>query len=166
VRSGALAERIREVRGLRVMLDVDLAILYGVSTGRLNEQVARNGLRFPADFMFRLTVEEFESLKSQIAISSSRRGGRRRSTPLAFTEHGVAMLSSVLKSPRAIAVSIEIVRTFVRLRRMQAEYSDLRQRLDELESKYDATLKRVFDAIRALTIQESTPRPAIGFRKR
>ncbi|MGH7584462.1 MAG: ORF6N domain-containing protein [Gemmatimonadales bacterium] len=109
----AIAGRIHDVRGCRVMLDVDLAALYGVTTGRLNEQVRRNPGRFPPDFAFHVTAEELDNLRSQTAISSRGRHGRRRTLPFAFTEQGVAMLSSVLRSQRAIAVNIEIMRAFV-----------------------------------------------------
>jgi hypothetical protein len=151
------------VRSQRVILDADIAALYGVSVGRLNEAVGRNLQRFPSDFMFQVTEVEVENLKSQIAISSSRWGGRR-SLPYAFTEHGVAMLSSVLRSRRAIQVNIEIVRTFVKLRRMLASNADLVRKLGALERKYDAQFKVVFDAIRRLMAPEAPrPRP-IGFR--
>jgi hypothetical protein len=137
------------IRGHKVMLDADLAVLYGVSVGRLNESVKRNRDRFPADFMFQLTHGEFESLrsqfaisnlKSQIAISSSDWGGRRH-PPYAFTEQGVAMLSSVLRSKRAVRVNIEIMRAFVRVRQMLASNAQLARRLDALEKKYDAQFK-------------------------
>ena len=167
---------IVSVRGQRVILDVDIAALYGVSVGRLNEAVRRNLERFPLDFMFRLTATEAEDLKSQIVISKdpsglksqfaiSKKGrGGRRSLPFAFTEHGVAMLSSMLRSPRAIQVNIEIVRAFVKLRRMLASRSDLTRKLEALEQRYDAQFKVVFDAIRRLmTPQTLRPRP-IGFR--
>jgi hypothetical protein len=161
------AERVERaivsVRGQKVILDVDIAALYGVSVGRLNEALRRNLERFPPDFMFQLTSTEPENLKSQFAISSSGWGGRR-SLPYAFTEHGVAMLSSVLRSPRAIQVNIEIVRAFVKLRRMLASHADLTRKLEALEQKYDAQFKVVFDAIRRLmTPQTPRPRP-IGFR--
>ena len=146
------------IRGQRVMLDVDLAWLYGVTVGRLNEAVRRNINRFPADFMFQLNKDEFEelksrrgsvNLKSQIAISSSGWGGRRH-PPYAFTEQGVAMLSTVLRSDRAIHVNIEIMRAFVRLRRMLSTNVDLERKLASLERKYDVQFKVVFDAVRRL----------------
>jgi hypothetical protein len=158
-----LEARVRTIRTHRVMLDRDLAELYGVSTGSLNQAVSRNLDRFPAEFMFRLTREEFRVLKSQSVISNRARGGSRW-TPMAFTEHGVAMLSTVLRSPRAVAVSVEIIRTFIRLRRLQREHGDLVERLDELEAKYDANFKDVFEAIRALMQPPSTRRRPIGFR--
>ncbi len=149
------------------MLDADLAILYRVPTKRLNEAVRRNRSRFPADFMFPLTPDEHSALRSQIATSNATRGGRRY-LPYAFTEQGVAMLSSVLRSTRAIAVNVEIMRAFVRLRRLHGEYAELARRLDELEAKYDARFKAVFDAIRELMRPAPLPPPEqpIGFRRR
>jgi hypothetical protein len=147
------------------MLDADLAVLYGVTTKRLNEAVSRNLERFPADFLFRLTGSEAATLKSQIATSKRGRGGRRRSTPRAFTEQGIAMLSGVLRSSRAIAVNVEIMREFVRLRRLHGEHADLVQHIEELESRFDVRFRVVFDAIRALQSLPSAPEHApIGFR--
>ena len=137
------------IRGHKVLLDADLAALYGVGTKRLNEQVKRNRSRFPQDFMFQVTQEEAESLRSQSATSKRGRGGRRYA-PFVFTEQGVAMLSTVLSSERAIQVNIEIMRTFVRLRQMLASNAQLARKLAELEKKYDAQFKVVFDAIRQL----------------
>lgn len=155
-----IEQAILLIRGHKVMLDVDLALLYGVSAGRLNEAVKRNRDRFPDDFMFQLTPEEFEALRSQIAISNIGRGGRRY-LPFAFTEQGVAMLSGVLKSKRAVQVNIEIMRAFIRLRHILASHKELARRLDELEKKYDAQFKVVFDAIRQL-MSPSEPK-RIGF---
>ena len=150
-----------------MILDADLARLYGVSTKRLNEAVGRNLQRFPSDFMFRLTGEEVALLKSQIATSKSGRGGRRRSTPRAFTEQGVAMLSGVLRSSRAVGVNVEVMRAFVRLRRIHGEHADLVQRIAELESRFDHRFRLVFDAIRALQAPASDEeRSPIGFRPR
>ena len=158
-------------RGQRVMLDADLAELYGVTAGRLNEAVKRHWDRFPNDFLFQLTREEFANLKgqllgshlkSQIAMSSSSWGGRRR-PPYAFTEQGVAMLSSVLNSPRAIRVNIEIMRAFVRLRRMLATHADLERKLLELGKKYDTQFKAVFEAIRQLMAPSQPSTKKIGF---
>lgn len=152
-----IARSIFLIRGQKVMLDADLAILYGIGVGRLNEAVKRNKERFPDDFMFQLTNEEFNdfkaqiataNLKSQFAISSS--WGGRRHPPYAFTEQGVAMLSSVLRSKRAIKVNVEIVRAFVRPRQILASHADLARKLEALEQKYDAQFKIVFDAIREL----------------
>jgi hypothetical protein len=149
------AERIEKaillIRGEKVMLDFDLATLYGVPTGTLIQAVKRNLDRFPGDFMFLLTTKEFRALRSQIVISKGR--GGRRYPPYAFTEQGVAMLSSVLKSKRAIQVNLTIMRTFVRLRQMMATHSDLANRLRDLELKFedhDQKFKVVFDAIREL----------------
>ena len=132
------------------MLDADLAELYGVSVKRLNEQVRRNIKRFPVDFMFQLTREEHDSLRSQIATLKGRRGEHRKYLPYVFTEQGVAMLSGILNSERAIRVNIEIMRAFVRLRQMLASNAQLARKLDALEKKYDAQFKLVFDAIRQL----------------
>jgi hypothetical protein len=155
--------RIFLLRNLRVMFDYDLAELYGVETGALNRAVKRNGDRFPGDFMFQLTAEEYEALKCQIGISRDW-GGRRRSLPYAFTEQGVAMLSSVLRSPRAIQVNIAIMRAFVRLREMLLSNADLARKLVDLERKYDSQFKAVFDAIRQLMAPPpAPPKPEIGF---
>jgi len=161
------AERIEQaillLRGEKVMLSTDLAKLYGVAPRVLVQAVKRNLARFPADFMFQLTKEEFENLKSQIVTSSW--GGLRRALPYAFTEHGVAMLSSVLNSPRAVQVNIEIIRAFVRLRRLLATHADLARKLEALEKKYDAQFRVVFDAIRQLMTPPPERRPGrIGFR--
>jgi hypothetical protein len=162
------AERIERmillIRGLKVMLDSDLAELYGVTTKRLNEQVRRNLSRFPADFVFQLTESESDLLRSQIATSKIGRGGRRY-LPYVFTEQGVAMLSSVLNSERAIKVNIEIMRAFVRFRQILSSNKELSRRLDELEKKYDAQFKMVFDAIRQLMAppEPEPPKKRIGF---
>ena len=144
------------------MLDADLAGLYGVTTKRLNERVRRNRSRFPDDFMFQLTAEEVLSLRSQIATSKQGRGGRRYA-PLVFTEQGIAMLSTVLNSERAIQVNIEIMRAFVRLREMIATHRDLAPKLETLEKKYDAQFKVVFDAIRELMTPPESKKRKIGF---
>jgi hypothetical protein len=155
------------LRGDKVMLDVDLARLYQVPTSRLNEQVKRNRSRFPKDFMFQLTAHETSVLISQNAISSSAHGGRR-SRPYAFTEQGVAMLSSVLKSGRAVQVNIAIMRTFVKHREILATHRELAQRLRQLEGKYqqhDAQIQEVFEAIRALLVPKpEASKRRIGFR--
>jgi|GEM_PF-310191 len=167
--------RILLLRSLRVMFDYDLAELYGVETKALNRAVKRNVERFPDDFMFQLTEEEWDNLKCQVGTSSSTAleppaaastwGGRRRSLPYAFTEQGVAMLSSVLRSPRAVQVNIAIMRTFVRLREMLLTNADLARKLADLERKYDFQFKAVFDAIRQLMAPPppQPPRPEIGF---
>ncbi|MBZ5555175.1 MAG: ORF6N domain-containing protein [Acidobacteriia bacterium] len=151
------------IRGQKVMLDRDLAKLYGVPTKRLNEQVRRNQRRFPGDFLFQLTAREIESLRSQIATSKQARGGRRYA-PLAFTEQGVAMLSSVLNSERAVDVNIEIMRAFVCLRQMMTSHAALARKLEALENNYNAQFKVVFDAIRQLMAPPRRRRRRIGFQ--
>ena len=163
VPAGRIERAILLIRGQKVMLDVDLAGLYGVPTRVLVQAVKRNLRRFPGDFMFQLTPEEFAGLRSQIVISSSGRGGRR-TLPYAFTEQGVAMLSSVLRSRRAIHVNVEIMRAFVRLRQMLASHADLARKLAALERKYDAQFRVVFDAIRELMAPAPRKRPPIGFQ--
>jgi len=161
-----IERRIFLIRGHKVMLDSDLAELYGVTTRRLNEQVRRNRDRFPADFAFLLTRPEFAILKSHFATSSSGWGGRRK-LPYAFTEHGVVMAANVLQSPVAVRASIQVVRAFVRLREILASHKDLARKLEEMEKKYDATFKVVFDAIRKLMAPPppppEPPRRPIGF---
>jgi hypothetical protein len=149
------------IRGHKVMLSTHLAELYEVEPRLLVQAVKRNMDRFPLDFMFQLSSEEFAHLKSQIVTSSW--GGLRRATPYAFTEQGVAMLSSVLRSRRAIQVNIEIMRTFVRLRRMLASNEDLARKLAALERRYDSQFKAVFDAIRSLMTPPEQRRRRIGF---
>jgi len=149
------------IRGHKVILSTDLAVLYGVEPRVLVQAVKRNIERFPHDFMFQLTKEEFGNLKSQIVTSSW--GGLRRAMPYAFTEQGVAMLSSVLHSKRAVLVNVEIMRAFVRLRRILASHADLARRLDALEKKYDVQFKVVFDAIRKLMAPAKPKRRRIGF---
>jgi phage regulator Rha-like protein len=152
------------IRGQKVMLDTDLAELYGVETKTLNRAVKRNLGRFPGDFMFQLTWEEAERLRYQIGTLKTGRGRHRKYRPYAFTEQGVAMLSSVLHSERAVRVNIEIMRAFVRLRRILATNADLARKLEELEKKYDAQFKVVFDAIRELMTPAEPPRKRrIGF---
>jgi hypothetical protein len=150
------------IRGQKVMLDEDLAVLYEVKTKTLIQAVKRNVERFPSDFMFQLTREEERSLRSQFVTSKGGRGGRRY-LPYAFTEQGVAMLSSVLRSSRAVQVNIEIMRAFVRLRRILASHADLARKLATMERKYDAQFKVVFDAIRELMIPPEPKRRKLGF---
>lgn len=133
----AIQDKILLMRGQRIIVDSDLAVLYGVTTARLNEQVRRNARRFPEDFMFRLNEQEFAALISQIATSNARRGGRRK-LPYAFTEHGAIMAASVLNSPRAVEVSVYVVRAFVRLRGLLAANTELAKKLDELERKFSS----------------------------
>lgn len=168
--------RILAIRNHKVLLDSTLAELYGVETRVLVQAVKRNPDRFPGDFMFQLTNQEFAILRSQVVISSSGHGGRR-TAPYAFTEQGVAMLSSVLNSPCAIAVNIEIMRAFVRLRALIATHDELAKRLDDLEQKTEALalqhdtfasntrvqLKQVFDAVRELMRPADPPKRQIGF---
>jgi hypothetical protein len=160
-----VASRIRQsiffIRGQKVILDAHLAELYAVETRVLIQAVRRNASRFPRDFMFQLTKREFANLRSQIVISSL--WGGRRSAPYAFTEQGVAMLSSVLHSKRAIAVNVEIMRTFVELRRLVSDHADLAQRISELEKRYDGQFQVVFDAIRTLITPGEKPQRRIGY---
>jgi hypothetical protein len=170
-------DQIRCIRGQKVMLDADLALLYGVEARSLNQAVARNRQRFPADFMFQLSAAEYESIRSQLVttlggrkpessqtVMSSRKHRGRRYRPYAFTEQGVAMLSSVLRSPRAVQVNIAIMRAFVRLREMLMSNADLSRKLLALENKYDAQFRIVFDAIRELMDGPPLPpKPRIGF---
>jgi hypothetical protein len=157
---------IHLARGEKVLLDVDLAKLYAVTTGALNRAVKRNLNRFPPDFMFQLTADEARILKCQIGISSFGHGGRRRSLPYAFTEQGVAMLSSVLRSERAVQVNVAIMRAFVSLRRMLASNEALARKLADLERRLegrDQAIKSLFDALRELMAPAARPRREIGF---
>ncbi|HEY5039379.1 MAG TPA: ORF6N domain-containing protein [bacterium] len=150
------------IRGQKVMLDSDLAVLYGIPTFYLNQQVRRNIKRFPEDFMFQLNEEEAGRLRLHFAISKKGRGGRRY-LPYVFTEQGVSMLSSVLNSHKAIQVNIQIMRTFVRIRQMMATNSELAQKIEALEKKYDGQFKVIFEAIRQLLTPSVTKRRRIGF---
>lgn len=156
-----IEKRIFMIRGRKVMLSAHLADLYEVEPRALVQAVKRNVDRFPEDFMFQLTIDEFANLKSQTVISSW--GGVRRATPYAFTEQGIAMLSSVLKSKRAVHVNIEIMRAFVKLRKILDAHVGLARKLGALEKKYDAQFKVVFDAIRALMQQPDKQKRKIGF---
>jgi ORF6N domain len=182
-----LASLVFVIRGEKVLLDADLAMLYGVETGALNRAVKRNIERFPADFMLQMTPEEWENLKCQIGISSSpvapakvkKHGavqsqvvtasvhGGRRAIPYAFTEQGVAMLSSVLRSQRAVEVNIAIMRTFVQLRRLMDSNRDLARRIEAMETRYDEQFSAVFEAIKQLIVDDqakkSKPSRRIGF---
>jgi hypothetical protein len=167
-----IEDTILLIRGKKVILDHDLAKLYGVPTRVLNQAVKRNLERFPEDFMFQLTDAETEEcqhlkrLRSQIVILKKARGTHRKYWPYAFTEHGILMLSSVLKSQRAVQVNIQIMRTFVRLRQMLASNETLIERLDKLEEDYDDKFKIVFRAIRQLMKPRAVKRKPIGFRAR
>jgi len=157
-----IESKIYLLRGRKVMLDKDLAVLYGVETFNLNKAVKRNIDRFPEDFMFQLNNEEFKNLIFHFGISS---WGGTRNPPYAFTENGVAMLSSVLNSKRAVQVNIQIMRTFTKIREMLITHKDLTKRLDELEKKYDVQFRVVFDAIRELMRPVETKKRKIGFRR-
>ncbi len=179
-----IASRILLLREQRVMLDADLATLYGVETRVLVQAIKRNAVRFPADFMFQLSAEEFANLRSQFVISSSGTNtganpgyGGRRYAPYAFTEQGVAMLSTVLNSERAVVINIEIMRTFVKVRTLASTHQDLARQLSELQDKTEALtmshdtfsrntrnqLRQVFDALRELTTPPEQPKRPIGF---
>ena len=156
--------KIIELRGQKVMLDRDLADLYGVTTGQLNQAVNRNPDRFPEDFMFTLTDEEWSKLRSQFVIANV---GMVRFLPRAFTEEGVAMLSGVLRSPRAVQVHIVIMRAFVKMRELMVGYKELAQKVGELERKYekhDGQIRLVFDAIRQLMEPPPAPKKKFGFQ--
>jgi hypothetical protein len=158
--SERIENKIYPVRGEKAMLDSDLAELYGVSTKRLNEQVKRNLTRFPEDFMFRLTKEEADSLRSQFATSKKGRRGGRRYEALCFTEQGIAMLSSVLNSERAVQVNIYIIRVFTRLRQLLVSHKELRDKIEE----HDKQFKVVFETIRKLLTPPKEPaKRRIGF---
>ena len=162
LREEYISQRILTIRGYRVMLDADLASLYDIPTKAFNQAIQRNMDRFPEDFMFQLTEEEFTALRSQFVTSKIGRGGRRY-IPYVFTEHGVAMLSGVLNSHRAVQVNIAIMRAFVRMRETMVSHRELAQRLNAIEKTYDARFRVVFDAIRALMEPPKTPRRRIGF---
>lgn len=162
-----IAQSIHVIRGQKVLLDQDLGVLYGVETRVLVQAVKRHADRFPSDFMFRLTASEFADLKSQSVMSSAGTAGwgGRRKLPYGFTEQGVAMLSSVLNSPRAIRVNIEIMRAFVQMRQVLRSHADLSLRLDELELRFDGQFRIVFDAIRQLMIPPEPTKRRIGFQR-
>jgi ORF6N domain len=153
--------KIYIIRNQRVMMDFDLAEIYGVETKALKRAVKRNLLRFPDDFMFELSEKEFENLRCQIGTSS---WGGSRYLPFAFTEHGTVMLASVLNSETAIKASIFVVRAFIKLKQILNTYQLLSDRIDELEDKYDEQLDDIMEAIRALSEQKNTPRVSIGFK--
>ena len=160
-----VAERIHIIRGQKVMLDADLAEVYGVTTRRLNEQVKRNRKRFPEDFMFQLSKAEAQEFvnRSQFATGSQKhRDPRYR--PYAFTEHGAVMLASVLSSPIAVEASIQVVRAFIKLRTILAAHKELAQKITELEQKYDERFKVVFAAIKQLMEPPPGPKRQIGFK--
>jgi hypothetical protein len=171
-----VAQLVFFIRGEKVMLDADLAKLYGVTTKALNQAMRRNKTRFPEDFAFRLSREEFDNMRSQIVTRSRGRSGiwsqivttsqkyrRSDSLPVAFTEQGVAMLSSVLRSARAVEVNIAIMRTFVQLRRLMDTNRDLARKIEALEKKYDEQFAVVFEAIKQLIAPPAPPKKEIGF---
>ena len=157
-----IQEKILFIRGMKVLLDSDLAQMYGVETKQLKRAVRRNNKRFPRDFMLELTKEEYDSLRSQ--FGTLKRGAHSKYLPFAFTEQGVAMLSTVLNSERAITVNIEIMRAFVRLREILSTHKDLKRKLLDLEKKYDEQFQIVFEAIKALMIEDEKPKRKIGFQ--
>lgn len=172
--SERIINRIFLIRGKKVMLDKDLAELYEVETKVLNQAVKRNLNRFPVDFMFQLNKQESDtwkaqfmvpSLRSQIGTLESGRGQHRKYLPYVFTEQGVAMLSSVLNSSRAIQVNIQIIRTFTKLRELLLTNKELREKVENMEKKYDKKLKEVFDILKSLLIQEKKSKRVIGFTK-
>jgi hypothetical protein len=166
VDTDAIMRNILVIRGQRVLLDSDLAALYQVATKALTRAVRRNPSRFPADFMFQLAVEESASLRSQSGALKTGRGKHRKYAPYVFTEQGIAMLSSVLTSERAVQVNIEIMRAFISLRQAASTHQDLAHKLVALENKYDRQFKAVFDAIRGLMKEPEPKRRGIGFTAR
>jgi len=163
VPSQQIAGRILFLRGTRALLDSDLAKLYGVRTAALNRAVQRNAERFPDDFMFRLNEKEVTALRYQTGTSNKLGRGGRRYAPYAFTEQGVAMLSSVLRSTSAVEVNIAIMRTFVRLREMLATNQKLRRKIEDMEKRYEAKFQVIFAAIESMLEDEDLPRRGIGF---
>ncbi len=164
-----IAQAILLIRGRRIVLDEDLAVLYGVTTSRLNEQVKRNLDRFPLDFSFLLTPDEYNSLRSQFAILKTSRGKHRKYLPRVFTEHGALMAASVLNSSKAVEMSIYVVRAFVRLRNLLTTHRQLAIKLEKLEQKYtqhDKQIVVLFDAIRELMEPPAHPKRKIGFGER
>lgn len=156
----SIEQKIILIRGQKVMLDKNLAVLYGVKTSNLNKAVTRNIDRFPEDFMFRLTIEEFNNLMFHFGTSS---WGGTRKPPQVFTEHGILMLSSVLRSKRAAQVNIQIMRAFVKLRIMLASHRKLLNKIEDMERRYDSQFKVVFDTIRELMSPPEKPKRRIGF---
>jgi hypothetical protein len=162
----AVESRILLLRHQRVILDADIAELYGVPVKVLNQQIKRNQKRFPADFVFQLSTKEYEALRSQFVTSKERRGGRRY-LPYAFTEHGAIMAATVLNSERAVEMSVFVVRAFVRLREMLANNRKLAGKIDELENRldtHDSTIQDLIEAIKELMTPEDPPRKRIGFQ--
>jgi len=162
----SIINKIYQFRGVKVMLDRDLAELYGVETSHLKRQVNRNINRFPEDFMFELTRVEVDSLRCQIGTLETGRGQHLKYLPYVFTEQGVSMLSSVLNSDRAIIVNIQIMRTFTKLRQILSTHEELRKKIDEMEDKYDHQFRVVFDAIKQLISEDLKPKRDIGFERK
>jgi phage regulator Rha-like protein len=161
----AIARNIYFIRNHKVMLDSDLALLYGIQTKTLIQAVKRNIDRFPSDFMFQLNQAEFKALRSQFVTSKTGRGGRRY-LPFAFTEQGVAMLSSALKSKRAVEVNIAIMRTFVKLREILATNANLRHKIEAMERKYDENFHKIFSILALMVREETKPKEPFGFHGR
>lgn len=159
-----IRERIHLLRGCRVMFDSDLAELYGVQTKVLNQAVQRNLKRFPSDFMFQPEIEEVDSLSLSQRTFLDKRGKHLKFNPLVFTEQGVAMLSSVLRSDRAIEVNIEIMRVFTVLRRAIEDYKDIKDKITDMEKEYGAKFSEIFNVLKFLTVEKETPREPIGFK--
>ena len=162
--SERIEAKIFFIRGKKVILDTDLALLYGVETKVLNQAVRRNKKRFPEDFMFQLNSEESAALRSQFVTLENRRGKHSKYLPYVFTEQGIAMLSSVLKSERAIQVNIQIMRTFIKLRELLVTNKLLREKIERLEQKYDNNFKTIFKVIKQLLAEEEKPKRKIGFK--
>ena len=162
--SERIETKIFFIRGKKVILDTDLALLYGVETRTLNQAVQRNKKRFPGDFMFQLSSEESAALRSQFVTLENHRGTNIKYLPYVFTEQGIAMLSSVLKSERAIQVNIQIMRTFIKLRELLATNKLLREKIEKLEQKYDNNFKTIFKVIKQLLAEEEKPTRKIGFK--
>jgi hypothetical protein len=160
--TGRIINRIYLIRGKKVMLDKDLAFLYQVDTRDMNKAVSRNIERFPADFMFQLSKGEFAGLMFQIGTSKKGRGGTRK-LPYVFTELGVAMLSSVLRSKKAILVNIQIMRTFTKIRQMLASNQSLRLKIEDMERRYDKNFKAIFDMLKKMIVEEEKPKKIMGF---
>ncbi|MES3005985.1 MAG: ORF6N domain-containing protein [Patescibacteria group bacterium] len=159
-----IKEKIYIIRGKKIMFDKDLAMLYGVPTKRLNEAVKRNIKRFPDDFMFQLNKQEIEMFsRSQIATLKRGSGSNVKYAPLAFTEQGIAMLSSILNSDRAISVNIQIIRVFTKLREMIDNYKELREKVEEMEKNNETNFKEIFRVLRAILSEEEKPKNKIGF---
>ena len=158
-----IQRKIFTLRGKRVMLDRDIAVLYGVETRVINQAVRRNKARFPDDFMFQLTKEDIKILRSQIVILKENQ--HLKYMPYAFTEHGILMLSSVLNSERAIQANIQIMRAFTKMREMLLSYHDLKEKIENMEQKYDYQFKAVFEAIQQLLEPPDKPQSKIGFQK-